>query len=105
MTGGMEDIDGVEVHFLGEEHGIGREGDGRWEVRDDRGERFLVVELDFGWSGCVETGARVYGKKALTEREIWNGVEFSREERGRLEISEEMWEGAVMEGEDEHGEN
>jgi len=90
MRGGMEDIDGVEVCFQGGE-GEGRSG----EVRDDRGERFLVVEMDLGYSGCVEAGVRVYGKKFLRE-EKWEGVELSRGERVRLGISDERWEGAVV---------
>jgi len=39
----MEDIDGVEVFFQGEE----------------RGERFIVVEMGLGYSGCVGACAHV----------------------------------------------
>lgn len=80
MRGGMEDVDGAEVYFQGE-HRVGKGGNGRGEARDARGERFIVVEMDLGYSGCVGACAHVYGKKALTEVEIWDGMEF-REGRG-----------------------
>jgi hypothetical protein len=38
----------------------------------------------------------VYGKKAVREEEKWEGVELSRGERGRMGISDERWEGAVV---------
>lgn len=102
MEGGMEDIDGAEVYFAGEQR-VGKEEDGRGEVRDDKGNRFLVVELDFGYSGCVEAWAHVYGKRIVTEEERREGVRLSSEERVRLGISEERWEAAmdVRDGEDE----
>jgi len=87
----VEGIDGGEVYFKG-----GKGEGGRGEVRDDRGERFIVVGMDLGYSGCVGACAHVYGKKALREEEKWEGVELSRGERGRMGIRDERWEGAVV---------
>ncbi len=65
---------------------------GRGEVQDDRAERFIMAEMNLGYSGCVEAGAHMYGKKASREEEKWKGVELSRGERGRwLCAMKKMW--------------
>ena len=67
-------------------------------VRDDNGNKFIVVYMDFEYSACSWSGAMVYGKKALTEEEKSQGLELSRDERRKLEISDEDWERAIVGG-------
>lgn len=100
MKGGMEEIDEAVISF-DIDHDKEDGPSVRSEVRDDNGNRFMVVYLDFGYSGCVEQCGHVYGKKALTKEEKWDGMELSREERARLGISDERWEEAEDTGNEE----
>jgi len=63
---------------------IFREGGGRGEVRDARGQRFLVVEMDLGYSGCVEGGACVWEESFEGGGEVGGGGVVER------------WKGAVV---------
>ena len=92
MEGGIEDVERVGIQF-----GVAlKDGNGRFEdreVKDERGNAFLVVDFNFGYSGCAPTYGTIYGKKALTG-ENWEGLRLSEEERKALEIEDTEWEQA-----------
>lgn len=80
MRGGMEkDVEEAKITFV--------------EARDDNGNPFMRVELDFGYSGCVQQIAEVYGKKAVEGQGASNST-LSRDERRRLRISNSDWQKA-----------
>lgn len=59
------------------------------EVRDDNGNPFLFVFMDFGYSGRYPFVGRAYGKKVMPGEEVGE-VTLSEEERTRLNIDEDV---------------
>ena len=77
-------INEFSVSHYEEQYGTSR----NYEVLDDNGNAFLLVQVDTGYCGFM------CAKKAR-EGEDWDSMKLSKEERDRLDISDEQWEDTI----------
>lgn len=102
MAGGMEQIERISV-LLDQKT---EQGDDivKTEIKDDNGNPFLFVLMDFGFNGCLPMAAQLYGKKVQFRENVGDSVLSEAEKRrlGLCEIESEIEHEDENKTKDEH---